>query len=80
MLSAFVFSDDEAPDIPEQPPKPRLSSFAVSSKASFKQWQLQILINMPVVLLGTSTASWVTVGALWFAKLVSLAICGHHVC
>ena len=71
---AFIFSDDKAPDIPEQPPKSRLSGVAVSSKASFKQRQLQILINMCVVLLGTPTSSWVTVGALWFAKLVSLVM------
>ena len=74
MLSAVIFSDDEAPSIKIQAPKSRLSGLANSSKPSFKQRQLQILINMVVVLLGTPSASWVAVGTLWFAKLASLCM------
>ena len=73
MLSAFISSNnDGAPSIQEQTPTSRSSGLANSSKASFKQRQLQILINMVLVLIGTPSASWVAVGALWFAKLVSL--------
>ena len=72
-LASFVSSDEE-PCLKKHSSKPRLSDLAISSKASFKQRQLQILINMVLLLLGTPFASWVTVAAVWFAKLVSLCM------
>ena len=67
------FPTDEAPaGIRKQAPKSPLSGLAISSKASFKQRQLQILISMVLLLLATPFASWVTVAAVWCAKLAAL--------
>eukprot|EP00873_Tetraselmis_striata_P019033 jgi/Tetstr1/439297/TSEL_027738.t1 len=45
-----------------------------TSKAGFKQRQLQLLINMILLLLGTPFASWVTVGVVWVCRLVAIAL------